>query len=119
MTDNFKIYSYKAYKFEKKEEGKTVESVSVPPLAFSTVPGWVRNTAFFNLALNDGSIVPIESQNAEKNTEPSELEQLKAKAKELGLKGYGNYGIQKLREVVTNAEAEKESGKEAVEDKEE
>ncbi|MDU5080236.1 hypothetical protein [uncultured Tissierella sp.] len=119
MADNFKVYSYKAYKFEKKEAGKTVESVSVPPLTFSTVPEWVRNTAFFNLALKDGSIVIVESKNVEKNTEPSELEQLKAKAKELGLKGYGNYGIQKLREVVANAEAGKESGKEAVEDKEE
>lgn len=118
MADNFKIYSYKAYKFERKEAGKTVESVDVPPLAFSTVPSWVRNSALFNWALKEESIVVVEAKSTEKNTAPSELEQLKARAKELGIKGYSNLGIQKLREAVANAEAEKENGEKSKKDEE-
>lgn len=118
MADKIKVYSYKAFKFERKERGKTVESVSVPPLTFSTVPEWVKKSALFNWALKEESIVIVESKNEEKNTAPSELEQLKAKAKELGIKGYGNLGIQKLREVVANAEAEKENGGKSEKDEE-
>lgn len=103
MAEKIKIYSYKAYKFEKKESGKTVETVNVPPLVFSTVPEWVKKTALFNWALSDGSVVLV-GDKEEKNTAPSELEQLKAKAKELGIKGYSNMGIQKLREAVAKAE---------------
>ena len=77
----FKIYSYKAYKFERKEAGKTVESVDVPPL-LSTVPSWVRNSALFNWALKKESIVVVEAKSTEKNT-TSELEQLKAEPKSL------------------------------------
>lgn len=104
MTETIKIYSYKAYKFERKEGGKAVEAVNVPPLTFSTVPAWVTKSALFNWALQDKSIVVVESKNTEENTPPSELQQLKARAKELGIKGYGNLGIQKLREVIAEAE---------------
>ena len=106
MADKFKIYSYKAYKFEKKESGKVAETVNVPPLTFSTVPDWVKKTALFNWATNDGSIVLVGAKE-EKNTAPSELDQLKEQAKELGIKSYGNMGIQKLRERIAEAVEEK------------
>lgn len=105
----FKIYSYKAFKFERKEGGNTVDKVDVPPMTFTSVPDWVRKTALFKWAADEGSIVETKGK-AEENTEPSELDQLKARAKELKVKSYGNMGIQRLREAIAEAEAELESG---------
>jgi len=100
-----KIYTKRAFEFR---NHTTQETVQTAFMGFTVVPDWVRNDLMFRQGVSTGSISVIETAAQQKalenGVEDTELTDLRARGKELGIKNASQMGKEKLKAAVTAAE---------------
>lgn len=75
--------------------------------AFVTVPDEVLNLPFVESRIDDGELV-VGRSSAEDKTEQSELEELRQKCKDLGIRYNGKHKAETLRELIEMKEGDDE-----------